>query len=210
MEKITQKEKRDESVRKILVAAMEVFAEVGFSGARMDEIAKKAGINKAMIYYRIGDKKTLHTQVLHYVFGDTAMEIAEKIAGSRSPEEKLRIYLRDVLSIVERNPFIPRIMMWEFASGGLNVPEVFVQDLGQLIQILIEILGEGVENGTFIKTNPLLPHLMAVGALVFYRVSEPIRGKNKTKQMEFMISDKDSGKKALSDIVELVLRALKK
>ena len=63
----TLKEKRDESIRRILDAAMESFAKLGFAGARIDDIAKKAEVNKAMIYYRIGDKKRLYQEVLHYV-----------------------------------------------------------------------------------------------------------------------------------------------
>jgi AcrR family transcriptional regulator len=59
------REKRDESIRQILDAAMEVFAEAGYEGARVDEIARRAGINKAMVYYRIGDKKTLYQEVIH-------------------------------------------------------------------------------------------------------------------------------------------------
>ena len=58
MESQTLKEKRTQSTKRILDAAANVFSEVGFAGARVDEIAKRAGINKAMIYYRIGDKTT--------------------------------------------------------------------------------------------------------------------------------------------------------
>jgi TetR/AcrR family transcriptional regulator len=56
------KEKRDESVQRIMNAAIEVFSEMGYSGARIDEIARRARINKAMIYYRIGDKQRLYTE----------------------------------------------------------------------------------------------------------------------------------------------------
>jgi TetR/AcrR family transcriptional regulator len=71
------KEKRDESIHRILDAAMEVFAEVGYEGARVDEIAKRAGVNKAMIYY-------------HNVFGDTAERISENIQDAQSQRRNLR------------------------------------------------------------------------------------------------------------------------
>ncbi|HSN67988.1 MAG TPA: helix-turn-helix domain-containing protein, partial [Thermoanaerobaculia bacterium] len=38
----------------ILTAAAAVFAEVGYAGARVDEIAERAGVNKAMLYYHVG------------------------------------------------------------------------------------------------------------------------------------------------------------
>jgi AcrR family transcriptional regulator len=55
----TRKNKKDQSVRKILNAALLVFATQGYNGARVDAIARKAGVNKAMIYYRIGNKQLI-------------------------------------------------------------------------------------------------------------------------------------------------------
>ena len=179
----THKEKRDESIRKILDAALEVFAEVGYAGARMDAIAEKAGVNKAMIYYHIGDKKTLHTRVLHHAFGDTTLGIVGKIRVVQSPQEKFRIYLRDILSLVEKNPFIPHIMMWEFASGRSNLPELAVQDMAGLLKILSGILQEGIRNDEFTSVNPLPPHLTAIGAMVIYRAIEPLISKYLPKHM---------------------------
>ena len=49
---------------RILAAAAEVFASVGFGGARIDDIAERAGINKAMLYYHVGDKERLYATVL--------------------------------------------------------------------------------------------------------------------------------------------------
>jgi AcrR family transcriptional regulator len=84
------KEKRDESVHRIHEAAMSVFAEEGYSGARVDEIAKRAGLNKAMIYYRIGDKLALYTEVIHSLFGEIGAAIKGNIPNDASPEESLR------------------------------------------------------------------------------------------------------------------------
>ena len=50
---------KQETFDKIMVAAADVFVESGYGGARMDEIAKRAGVNKATIYYNVGNKETL-------------------------------------------------------------------------------------------------------------------------------------------------------
>ena len=55
--------KENDTARKILETAAQVFAAVGFEGARVDEIAKLANVNKATIYYHIGDKKVLYEKV---------------------------------------------------------------------------------------------------------------------------------------------------
>ena len=77
-------EKKQASVDRILSAAMEVFAEAGFDGARIDAIAARAAVNKAMIYYHIGDKKALYGRVLHDVFRNTADRLTEAVDRERS------------------------------------------------------------------------------------------------------------------------------
>ena len=68
----TLQEKRHQTTRRILKAATTIFSEVGFAGARVDEIAKCAGVNKATIYYHIGDKQALYARVIRNLFGDAA------------------------------------------------------------------------------------------------------------------------------------------
>ncbi|MBD3278576.1 MAG: TetR family transcriptional regulator, partial [Candidatus Aegiribacteria sp.] len=48
----------------ILEAAASVFAEKGWAGARVDAIASEAGLNKAMLYYRVGGKEELYRRVV--------------------------------------------------------------------------------------------------------------------------------------------------
>ncbi|MCA1790094.1 MAG: TetR/AcrR family transcriptional regulator, partial [Thioalkalivibrio sp.] len=51
-------------MQRILDAATEVFANQGLAGARMDEIAARAGVSKALIYYHIPDKESLYASVM--------------------------------------------------------------------------------------------------------------------------------------------------
>jgi TetR/AcrR family transcriptional regulator len=202
--------KRDESIRHILNTAMEIFASVGFAGARMDTIAQKADVNKAMIYYRIGNKKTLYAEVLHDLFGGIAKRIGQKIENHQTPDEKLRIFIRNILSMSEHHPYLPRFMMWELAAGGKNFPENSARDLAQLLEILINILREGVEKQIFIETNPFIVHMMVVGAMAFYRASAPIRERYRMMHQDLSGLDNKFPKDAIQTIEELVLRAVKR
>lgn len=67
--KDVRKEKSDKTVERILAAARTVFSEKGYNGAHVDEIAERAGVNKATLYYQIGDKDTLYANVIHQVLG---------------------------------------------------------------------------------------------------------------------------------------------
>jgi TetR/AcrR family transcriptional regulator len=210
MESQTLIEKRTQSTKRILNAAANVFSEVGFAGARVDEIAKRAGINKAMIYYRIGDKKALYDEVLHDIFADTAQRIAHNIKETQAPEEKLKTFIRNIARTVDQHHHLAPIMMREFASGTRNFPEAAGQDLARIVSILTAILKEGEKKGVFIKTNPFLIHMMIVGTIIFYKMSAPI----KTKQTIFPESLRKLDKHVSGDmdkeIEKLLSKVLKK
>lgn len=203
-------EKRDESVRRMLDAAMEVFAEAGYEGARVDEIARRAGVNKAMIYYRIGDKKRLYEEVIHDVFGDTVERLSENIRDDLSPEEKFKIYIANLAKTMSQHPSLPRIMMREVASGWTNFSEAVVKDIAGILVIIKGIIDDGVRKGVFIDINPLVVHLMAIGTMLLFNLSMPVR-KNFYHLLEGKIEvPKDASfKHILPEIEKAMLRALK-
>jgi len=169
------KEKKNFSIDRILKAASEEFSEMGFAGARMDQIAHRSGLNKAMIYYRIGDKKTLYEAVLHNFFSAYAQRIVKNTKVGESPEEKFKLFIRNTVQTVEKEGGIAPIMMRELASGTRTLPEVVAQDFAVIISTLATILEEGEQSGVFIKTNPFFVHMMIVGTVSFYKTSSPVR-----------------------------------
>jgi len=140
--------KRVETTRRILNTAAEIFSESGFEGARVDEIAKRAGVNKATIYYHIGDKEALYARVIHDLFGNAAQQIVQNINASLSPRDKLKTYIDTLAGIVDQNPQIAAIMLREQAAGGKNLPEVVARDIAGIVGVITDILDEGVEGMT--------------------------------------------------------------
>lgn len=204
------REKRGESIRRILGAATEVFAEVGFAGARVDEIARRAGVNKATIYYHIGDKEALYARVIHDVFADMAKRIANNIRESQGPEEKLKTYIHNIAFTLDQHPHIPQIMMRELALGGRHFPEVVTEDFARIFGMLTEILEQGFHKGVFIDVNPFILHPMVIGPLIFHKNLEAIRSKlthapEMLKKLDALIPDGVAEK-----IENFLLRAVKK
>ncbi len=204
------KEKRSESIGRILGAATEVFAEVGFAGARVDEIARRAGVNKATIYYHMGDKKALYTRVIHDVFADMGKRIANNIRESQGPEEKLKTYIHNIAFTLDQHPHIPQIMMRELALGGRHFPEVVTEDFARIFGMLTEILEQGSLKGVFIDVNPFILHPMVIGPLIFHKNLEAVRDKlsqapEMLKQLDALVSGGIAEK-----IENFLLRAVKK
>ncbi len=200
--------RRAEAVRVILDAATEVFAEVGFEGARMDVIARRAGINKAMIYYRIGDKATLYAEVLHRAFSGTADRLLHLLEGARSPEEKIRVYIRAFVRTIEENPHLPPMMLREVASGGKNMPDLALADLGRILLILKDLLTEGVKTGAFRNIHPVLFHLLLVGPLSMRTRLKSIAARRGDFQKILRTID-DDHPDTIKELTEMLIKGLK-
>lgn len=165
----------DDPHERIVAAAAEVFASRGFDGARIDEIAERAGINKAMLYYHVGDKEQLYAAVLVESIERALSQVRAATATAESPSEKLQAVLDTLAAFGTSNPeFIPLIMR-EVASGGRNLPDEMFTRLGAVFRVVADVLAEGVEQGVFRPTDPLLTHVTLVGALMYVRATDPIR-----------------------------------
>lgn len=167
--------RKKETIRRILDAAAQAFAAAGFEGARIDDIANRAGVNKAMIYYHIGDKKALYTRVLHAVFGDAAARLAANLEHAASPTEKIKTYIRSISETIEKHPHLPPVMMREMAAGGVNLPEIVAGDLALIIGTVARLLSEGRACGEFRDVHPFVLHMMVVGGFSFFKTSGPAR-----------------------------------
>jgi len=201
-------EKKSRAIRRIVEAAAEVFGEVGFAGARMERIADRAGVNKAMIYYRVGDKEELYGQVLHEAFADMASRMTRNAERRGTPEEKLRAYIRNIVRTVDRRPHLPRIMMREVASGAKNFPEMAVGDLAAIVGSLAKILADGEKAGVFAKTNPFIVHMMILGTASFYRNMQFLRERLPHFPKSLKELDKTAQGGMAEEIERLVLKAV--
>lgn len=206
----TLQEKRNQTTRRILIAAGTIFSEVGFAGARVDEIAKRAGVNKATIYYHIGDKQALYAKVIHNLFGDAVNRFERNIDAAQLPVEKLKNFIRTVTDTVERHPELAAIMLREQATGGRNFPELVAQDLAHLIGILTSILQEGAKKDVFIETVPIIVHMMIIGTIVFFKMSSPIRAKFASLTEALQPIKSNFKGNAANEIEKLVLNAVMK
>lgn len=208
--KNNRREKSDKTTERILIAARKVFAEKGYSGAHVDEIAGRAVVNKATIYYQIGDKDTLYASVIHQVIGNVAQGIAQSVAKVDKPEEKLKAYITFIADTVDKNPDLPPIMMREVASGGATMPRVVMEDIASVLTVLIGILEEGRKKGIFIETVPFLIHTMIMGTILFYKKALPIKDKQSWIQERLKAYDKKIKSSLGEEVAALVLKAIKR
>ncbi|MFH4965406.1 helix-turn-helix domain-containing protein [Gaetbulibacter sp. M235] len=117
----------------ILKAAKTVFIKKGMDGARMQEIADEAGINKALLHYYYRSKQQLFEAVFFNAFSLLAPQINYILNDDSSVEEKIIKFTENYISFVSQHPYLPNFVIQEinrnpdFASkfkGNSNLPNL--------------------------------------------------------------------------------------
>ena len=156
-----------ETRNRILDAAGELFAEQGFGGAKVDEIARRAGVNKAMLYYHVGDKAALFAEVVTAHVGRIRTLVAATLAESDEPRSRLGAIPRAFARAVREHPYLPQLMLREITAGGPNMPDAAIRQIAEIMVMTKQVLDDGASRRVFRPVNPFAAHLMLVGAMMF-------------------------------------------
>ncbi|HLF53401.1 TetR/AcrR family transcriptional regulator [Flavobacterium sp.] len=102
---------------KIFNAARVIFQKKGFAGARMQEIADEAGINKAMLHYCFKNKQSLFEAVFMNAFGQLAPQINEIFNSQDTVFDKIKNFTHSYISFVIHNPYLPQFIIQEMNNN---------------------------------------------------------------------------------------------
>ena len=163
----------DGTKREILRAARAEFAEKGFSGARVDDIAARTRTAKRMIYYYFGSKEGLYTATLERVYGDIRAAEATLDLERLSPEAALCRLIDFTFDYDQANVDFVRIVSAENMNDAryLGRSETIRELNRNVLESISGILARGYADGTFQRrVEPVDLHLMIAG-LCFFRVS---------------------------------------
>ncbi len=97
----------------ILLAAEKVFQSKGMEGARMQEIADEAGINKAMLHYYFRNKQQLFEAVFKQSFSLLALQLNNTLNEDTLLEEKIRNFTSNYISFIVQHPYLPNFIIQE-------------------------------------------------------------------------------------------------
>ena len=98
---------------KIFESATEVFIEKGMDGARMQEIANRAGINQSLLHYYFRTKERLFNTVFEKVAGQVFQRFAPVLDEQLSLEEKITFFYSEHLEMLRQNPRLPAFILNE-------------------------------------------------------------------------------------------------
>jgi len=118
---VKNKELSTETENRILEAARKVFIAKGMEGARMQEIADEAHINKALLHYYFRSKELLFEKVFVEAVQHAFPSIAEFVTSDNPFWDKIDFFIDRYLSLIQENPFIPAFIIQEINRDPENL-----------------------------------------------------------------------------------------
>jgi TetR/AcrR family transcriptional regulator len=160
---------------RILAAAALEFAARGFAGARVDRIARRARVNKAMIYYHFKSKRALYCALLREMFTLAGNRLQQIASSDRPSPEKIDDTIALFADMIQQHAAFPAVMLREVAEGGAHLDAETLTALTRVPRLVAAIVQEGVSAGVFRAVNPIFAHFTLLAPVLFFLAGAPIR-----------------------------------
>ncbi|MCF8369014.1 MAG: TetR/AcrR family transcriptional regulator [Bacteroidales bacterium] len=159
--------------QRILIAAKKVFTEKGLEGARMQEIADEAGINKALLHYYYRTKNKLFEAIFKEAFDKMVPQVMDLLKTDLPLFDKINMFAEQYIDIFIENPFIPGFVLHELSRNPERIVDL-ISNMGIQPEVFILQIQQEIEKGTI---KPIDPRQLIVNMLamcIFPFVAKPI------------------------------------
>lgn len=156
----------------VFKAAAQEFGEGSYEAARVDRIAERAGVNKAMLYYHFSSKEGLYVEVLRDLFRAVSARTTAIADGPGGAAAKLDAWITTIVEEASARPWMPPIMLREVASGGSHLDADTLALMNAVYGALSTVIAQGQRDGVFRKVDPLLVHLTILPAVLIFLVRQ--------------------------------------
>jgi TetR/AcrR family transcriptional regulator len=160
---------------KILDAARKVFLKKGMAGARMQEIADEAGINKALLHYYFKNKEVLFDTIFRQAAGKLFPKLNSIFESDLPLFDKIRSFIEIYIDAMAENPYLPMFVLSEISQN----PEGFYKKMkGELNfpkpVLFLQQIQKEVKKGTIKPVNPLQLLMNIIAGTIFPFMAKPL------------------------------------
>ena len=158
---------REDKRRRIIEAAIRVFAEKGFFGARVSEIAEAAGVADGTIYLYFKSKD----DILISLFEEKMQDLIDRLSACLAehegdPEAKVRRYIVEHLTLVAEQPTLMQVLTIELRQSARFIKEYHPKGFRSYLELLQSVVEEGQRTGVFrTDLDPLVFRRALFGAI---------------------------------------------
>lgn len=172
---MVNKEKDKSTEEKILDAARKVFVQKGLDGARMQDIADEAGINKALLHYYFRTKDKLFEMIFMETVGKIFPRFEMILLSDMDFFDKIRQIVSSYIEVIIHNPYLPLFVLNEMNKNPeFGIVDFFKVQRPVVIHRFMEDIEKEVSKGTIKAVSPahLLVNMMSM--CIFPFVAKPV------------------------------------
>ena len=168
----TKLQRRDPAATrmKLLTAARREFAQNGLAGARVDEIAARAGVNKQLVYHYFGDKDALYLDVLEWVYEEIRTQERKLNLEGLPPERAIKKLIESSFDHLAAHPDFIVLLNDENRGGAGHVRNSRKLEAmhSPLVSMVSNILADGVRSGVFRKGIDAVHLYISIAGLSYF------------------------------------------
>jgi AcrR family transcriptional regulator len=173
--------------QRILTAARQEFVDKGLDGARLQAIAERAGVNKALIHYYYRTKQKLYEAAIADMLARVWSALDNNLRGLREDagaDTLIRTIVTTYINVLRADPGFPRLFLRELAGGGGSIPSLAERLMGRFGEITARIFGTLRREMNAGRIRPIEPShailnimAMCVGSFILQPLIASIQGR---------------------------------
>lgn len=162
---------------RILTTAAEEFGARGFAATTVDRIARRARVNKAMIYYHFPNKRALYTTIVREHFTPIVEKLTAITAQPAPADQQLDLLIKTLVESIDASkPFLP-IFLREIADGAVHLGSDELALLAGVFGAVRSVIAEGTSQRVFRAIHPALAHFTIIAPVIMFRATAPVRAR---------------------------------
>lgn len=171
--------------QQIIAAARKIFIQKGLAGARMQDIADEAGINKAMLHYYYRSKDKLFEIVFDEAVGQLLSGVNDIFQADISPREKIIAAVEHYITSLNKAPYLPLFVVHEISQNPERILRKFADTaLLPNMHLFLQDLAVEMQIGNMRRVDPWQLMVSLISMCVFPFVGKPLL------QTIFKVNDK--------------------
>lgn len=149
----------------ILETAEEMFAERGYRGLSMRELASEAGVSKANLYYHFTNKRELYLHILEQALDTLQLQLTQAAATPGTARERLTRVVDTYFDLLERKRSLIHFLMRDIGGFEGEVRNLMIERWEDLLRPIEDVIEDGVASGELRPINPRLTALSVTSML---------------------------------------------
>ena len=156
-------------------ATRQVFLRKGFSGARMQDIADNAGINKALLHYYYRSKEKLFDVIFMEQFSELIGQLKQGLDSGLDLFEKIEFFIDKYISVLEKNPYLPLFVINEISKDQERfIGRIKKFDAFPEAAAMVGMMLQAMEDGKIKRYHPFHLLMNIISMSVFPFLAKPM------------------------------------